>query len=338
MSPNPEALDALKAEAERRARDGSFSGAILVARNAQVLWKNAYGQADRAANVPNQTTTKFNLGSMNKMFTSVAIAQLVQKGKLTFDAPLGKYLPNYPNQETAAKVTIHHLLTHTGGTGDIFGPEFDKNISTLKNPGDYIKLYGSRAPAFAPGARHVYSNYGFVLLGAILEQVSGMSYYDYVAKYIFEPAGMKDTASYWKDQKTPNMAVGYVKAKGELADNVATRPMRGSPAGGGYSTVEDLFRFANALLNNKLLNAGLTKTITEGKVDAPMPGVRYAYGFMDARQTGAHWFGHGGGAPGINAELRIFPETGFIVAAAANLDPPAAQSLSAFVANRLPAR
>src|SRR5690349_9914535 len=116
------------------------------------------------------------MGSMNKMFTATAILQLVQAGKIKLDDPLGKYLPDYPNKDVATKVTIHHLLTHTGGTGDIFGPEYQAHRLELKTLQDYVKLYGSRGLAFEPGSKWEYSNYGFILLGVIIERISGVDY------------------------------------------------------------------------------------------------------------------------------------------------------------------
>src|SRR5678816_2353300 len=116
----------------------------------------------------------------NKMFTATSILQLVQAGKIKLTDALGKYVTDYPNREVATKVTIHQLLTHTGGTGDIFGPEFDAHREELRTLADYVRLYGRRGPEFEPGSRWAYSNYGFILLGAVIERVTGHSYYDYV--------------------------------------------------------------------------------------------------------------------------------------------------------------
>jgi CubicO group peptidase (beta-lactamase class C family) len=332
----PEALAGLRAELERRAREDRFSGAVLVARNVKPVFSEAHGFADREKKVNNRLETKFRIGSMNKMFTAVAIAQLAQAEKLDFNDPVGKHLTSYPNHEVAAKVTIHHLLTHTGGTGDIFTPEYAANRARLREPRDYITLYGKRAPAFEPGSQHVYSNYGYVLLGAIVESVSGQSYFDYVRERIFKPAGMADTDSFPESDAVPNRSVGYTRRDGELRPNTATLPPRGSPAGGGYSTVEDLLRFARALLGHKLLSAEYTDRVTTGKVERPGPA-KYGYGFVDHAAPGAvRWFGHGGGAPGMNGELRIYPESGYVVAALANLDPPAAAEVAAWIANQLP--
>src|SRR4029079_3320700 len=154
-----------------------FSGAVLVAKDGKTVFAQAYCLADREKKTPNTLKTRFRLGSMNKMFTAVATLQLVQDGKLDLKAPFGNYLTDYPNKDVASKVTIEQMLSHTGGTGDIFGPEFEKNRLELKTLQDYVKLYGNRGPLFEPGSRWQYSNYGFLLLGVIVEKVSGQSYY-----------------------------------------------------------------------------------------------------------------------------------------------------------------
>jgi len=192
---------------------------------------------------------------MNKMFTATGVLQLAQAGHLKLTDPIGKYLTDYPNKDLAAKVTIPHLLTHTGGTGDIFGPEFDKNRLTLKTLADYVTLYGKRAPEFEPGARFAYSNYGFILLGVLIEKVSGVSYYDYVHSHVFQPAGMTRTDSLPEVEKVEGRAVGYMYKDDKWKPNNDTLPVRGTSAGGGYSTVGDLTAFANAIMEHKLLNA-----------------------------------------------------------------------------------
>jgi CubicO group peptidase (beta-lactamase class C family) len=273
---------------------------------------------------------------MNKMFTAVATLQLVQAGKLKLDDPLGKYLTTYPNNDVAAKVTIHQLLTHTGGTGDIFGPEFDAHRLELRTLGDYVNLYGKRGVEFEPGSRWAYSNYGFILLGAVIEKVSGESYYDYVRKHVYDPAGMTSTGSEPESQAVANRSVGYTGASGTLRPNTDTLPYRGSSAGGGYSTVEDLLRFANALRQHTLLDARHVELLTVGKVDVPGTGRRYAYGFGDHTINGARCFGHNGGAPGMNGDLEVCSEGRYVVAVLANRDPHAAQMISDFITNRLP--
>ena len=334
-----DALAALRAEMAKQTVADHFSGAAIVVKDGKPVFSAAYGLADREKKTPNKLNTQFRIGSMNKMFTAVSVMQLVQAGKLKVSDTVGKILTDYPNQDVATKVTVHHLLTHTGGTGDIFTPEYEAHRLELKTLQDYVKLYGKRGLEFEPGSRWEYSNYGFILLGAIVEKVSGQSYYDYVAEHLFKPAGMASTASLPEDQLVPARSVGYTKADGSSAwkPNTDTLPYRGTSAGGGYSTVEDLARFASALENHKLLDAEHTDLLTTGKVETPR-GDKYAYGLFDRTVGGVRCFGHGGGAPGMNGDLEICPQSGYVMAALANLDPPAAQRMTEFVAARLPAK
>lgn len=324
-----EAIAALK---EHLAK-ANLSGAVLVAKHDKTLFSGAFGLADREQSKPNTLDTQFRIGSMNKMFTAVAILQLVQAGKLKLTDTVGRHMPDYPNKDVAGKVTVHHLLTHTGGTGDIFGPQYEKHRLELKTLNDYVRLYGERGLEFEPGAKHVYSNYGFLLLGALIAKISGEDYYEYVRRHVFKPAGMSLTDSLPETEAVSGRAVGYMRG----GPNRDTLPWRGTSAGGGYSTVGDLAKFARALLSHKLLDAEHTRLLTTGKVDA-FPGMKYAYGFTDAYGGGVRWFGHGGGAPGMNGDLRIYPESGYVVAVLANTDPPAAQRVAQFVSDRLPAK
>jgi D-alanyl-D-alanine carboxypeptidase len=313
-----------------------FSGAVLVAKDGKTVFAQAYGLADREKKTPSTLKTRFRLGSMNKMFTAVATLQLVQNGKLDLKAPLGNYLTDYPNKDVASKVTIEQMLSHTGGTGDIFGPEFDKNRLELKTLQDYVRLYGNRGPEFQPGSQWKYSNYGFLLLGVIVEKVSGQSYYDYVRDHIFKPAGMIATASDPEEQLVVDRSIGYMRPGGtSWQPNTDTLPYRGTSAGGGYSTVDDLLKFATALQTNKLLKPQYVEMLTTGKVETPNGG-KYAYGFQEASVNGTRCFGHGGGAPGMNGELKICPGPGYVVVVLANLDPPAASRVADFITNRLP--
>jgi CubicO group peptidase (beta-lactamase class C family) len=313
----------------------NFAGAVMITKDGKPVLAEAYGMADREHKIPNTLKTRFRIGSMNKMFTAVATLQLAQAGKLDIKDTVGKYLTDYPNNDIASKVTIQQLLTHTGGTGDIFGPEFEAHRPELKTLADYVKLYGNRGPKFEPGTHWEYSNYGFILLGAIIEKVSGQSYYDYARERIFEPVGMTSTGSEPEDKPVADRSVGYTKMDSTVwAPNTATLPYRGSSAGGGYSTVEDLTRFAEALKSHKLLDALYTEMLTNGKPGTP--DNTYAFGFEDRIYNGARCFGHGGGAPGMNGDLKICPGPGYVVAVLANLDPPAANRISDFIVNRLP--
>jgi D-alanyl-D-alanine carboxypeptidase len=200
-----------------------FSGAVLVAKDGKTVFAQAYGLADREKKTPNTLKTRFRLGSMNKMFTAVATLQLVQNGKTRSEAPFGNYLTDYPNKDVASKVTIEQMLSHTGGTGDIFCPEFDKNRLQLKTLQDYVKLYGNRGPEFEPAVAGSTATTVFFLLGVIVERVSGQNYYDYVRDHIFKPAGMIATASEPEDQVVADRSVGYMRSDGTGCSATLTR-------------------------------------------------------------------------------------------------------------------
>ena len=337
-SPNRNAADdsvlakELSPYLEQVAAGDAFSGAVLVAKNDQTIFKKAYGMANKSNSTANNVDTKFDLGSMNKMFTAVAIAQLAERGKLSFTDTVGRLLPDYPNKAVAEKVTVHHLLTHTSGMGSYFNEAFSANLNNMKTVAAYLPLFANDPLAFEPGTKWQYSNAGFTVLGLIIEKVSGQSYYDYVKEHIFKPAGMVNTDSYERDKDVPNLAVGYTKMgdngrpdpSAPRRANTPMRPAKGSPAGGGYSTVEDLLRFSLALRAYKLLTQKYTEIVTTGKVDMGGPGRKYGYGFGEEMSNGRHIVGHNGGGPGIGANFDMFPELGYTVVVLTNYDPPAA--------------
>jgi len=311
-----------------------FSGSVVVARNGKPIFQNAYGLASKAYNVPNRIDTKFNLGSMNKMFTAVAIAQLVEQGKLTFSDTVGKVLPDYPNKEVAAKVTIHHLLTHTSGLSDYFTPRFfETSKDRFKSVKDYLPLFVDQPLLFQPGERMSYSNAGFMLLGAIVEKVSGQDYFTYVREHVYKPAGMNDTDAFELDHDTPNLAIGYTSedengsyVPGPRANNLFSHVVKGGPAGGGFSTAPDLLKFTNALVADSLLSRPSREILTTGKV-VYAPGIKYGYGFFCSEINGRRVIGHSGGFLGINSELDIHLDTGYTIIVMSNYDPPIAQQI-----------
>ena len=323
------AITALAARADAVAAQDKFSGVLLVAQGDEVLLQRAWGQADRAAHQANTLETKFRLGSMNKMITSVATLQLVQAGKLSLDGTVGDYLKDYPNADVR-KVTLRQLLSHRGGTGDIFGQEYERERLNLRTHADYLKLYGQRGLTHVPGAERRYSNYGFVLLGAIIEAVSGQSYYDYVDQHIYAPAGMRNSGSLPEDETVAGRARAYQRENGQWVDAADTLPWRGTSAGGGYSTAGDLLRFARALQAGTLVDPKLLAEATQ-----PAEG-RYGYGFAAGKFENAAWYGHGGGAPGMNADFRVFPSLDRVVIALSNFDPEAAERMMDYYLARMP--
>jgi CubicO group peptidase (beta-lactamase class C family) len=293
----------------KRAAAGKFSGAVLIARNSKPVVKQANGFANRQRRLPNAVDTKFNIGSVGKSFTGLAIAKLVEAGKLSFDDPIGKYLSGFP-PEVASRVTIGQLLTHTSGLGDVF-MRWPATTPAQLDVAEILARIVKEPLQFQPGSRFGYSNSGYVVLGAIIEAVTGQNYYDYVREHVFKPAGMKQTCWYTPGQ-VPNMAHGYMRV-----DTSGTW-VAGNPSGGVYSTVGDLLRFAQALTRNKLLSPQMTKLVLSGKVDTPRPGLRYGYGFEEQVRNGVRSVGNGGGQPGVEAQLRIFPRLGYTVIVLAN--------------------
>ncbi|NTV72525.1 MAG: beta-lactamase family protein [Azonexaceae bacterium] len=217
----------------------------------------------------NLVDTKFNLGSMNKMFTAVAILQLVEQGKLSVGDRIIDVLPDYPNREVPAEVTIDQLLTHTAGMGDCFtGDFFTTPPEQLKTVAGYLPLFVDKPLQFEPGTQYAYSNEDYIVLGLIIEKITGQSYFDYVRENVYALAGMVNTDAFDLDTPVPNLAIGYTtqdaegNQTGELADNTPLMPVKGTPAGGGYSTAGDLLSFKEALLGNKLLSPEFTNLQT----------------------------------------------------------------------------
>jgi len=298
---------------DQQAAEDKFSGAVLIAKHGKPIFQKAVGLANKETKEPNRLDTKFNLGSINKTFTQIAINQLIEQGKLGWEDKLGKFLPDYPNDEAKEKVTVKHLVEMQSGIGDFFGVKYQATPkSKIRTINDYLPLFASDKLAFEPGTKRAYSNGGYIVLGAIIEKVTGQSYYDYVREHIFKLAGMANTDSFFSDAKTSNLAEGYRRnEQGERINNVDTRPARGSSAGGGYSTVEDLLKFSSALLGNKLLSAATTRRIVGGGL------------------------GVAGGAPGINSELEIDPASGYTIVVMGNYDPPNAASVSRHIRSML---
>jgi len=296
-----ELVQAVEAFIDSLVAADEFSGVVLIAKNGSAFFHKAYGFADRERKILNRPDTKFNLGSINKSFTKVAIHQLAAKGRLSLDDPIKKHLPDYPNQDAAEKVRVKHLLDMTSGIGDFFGDRyFATPKEKIRSIRDYLPLFADKPLEFAPGTGQRYSNGGYIVLGAIVEAVTGIDYYTFVRENIFKPAGMNTTESYEKDKPAPNRALGYTRRGGtSWQTNYETLPAKGSSAGGGYSIAEDMLRYTIAL----------------------KAGVLY-------HPDAGGGLGVAGGAPGINAFLDWDPSADEAIVVLANLDPPAAERVA----------
>jgi CubicO group peptidase (beta-lactamase class C family) len=300
-----------------------FAGVILVAKDVKPIYQRAVGMASRAWNVPNRVDTKFNIASIGKMFTAVAVAQLVEQGKLSYEDTLEKALPDYPNQEIARKVTVRHLLTHTSGLTEARGPaagdnSFRRGFRTIK---EYMTGSANDTLKFDPGTKLEYSNYGYLVLGAIIEKASGQDYFTYIREHIYKPAGMTNSDSYELDTDPPNLATGYMDAPGGTRlSNIFRLPVKGLPSGLGYATAGDLVKFAMALREHKLLTAASLHTVWTGVMDYSEADSKYGYGCIVKRYNGARIVGHGGGWVGITNKFDMYPDLGYTVVILNNID------------------
>jgi D-alanyl-D-alanine carboxypeptidase len=298
----------LSSSVDSLAKAGQFSGVALLAKDGVPIFQRAYGMADREHGVANNPETAFNLGSINKVFTQIAIIQLRAAGKLDLDSTLATYWPDYPNKEVAQKITIRQLLRHTSGIGgNIFSPPAGGKRSDIRSLRDYLPLFVNQPLQFEPGTRNAYSNAGYVVLGLLIERLSGQDYYTYVREHIFKPAGMTRTGSFAVDSLPPNTAIGYTHGDENapsttpLRANTRDLPGRGSSAGGGYSTAQDLLGFLQALREQRIAN-----------------GVPASLGIA-------------GGSGGMNATVEAGLPGGYDLIALANLDPPVAERVAGMV-------
>ena len=311
---------------------GKLSGSFLMSCKGQPDFEWSGGLADREASIPVSASTRFRMASLGKMFTAVAILQLADAGKLSLDDPLSRHLSDYPNQTIADAITLRQLLNHTSGTGNVFNDEFPKISASLKTHKDYWGAFASKALEFDPGSQEGYSNYGYILLGSVIEKVSGQSYYDYVDQHIFRPAGMTSTGAEPESVAIPDRANAYTEVDGEWARETARLPWRGTAAGGGYTTPRDLVKFVAALQDGLLISE---TSLTAATRPQNIKGW-YGYGFMVSGEGRDRQYGHEGGAPGMNGILNVRPAQGCTVVGLSNFDPNSMANVVNFVTRRLP--
>jgi len=312
-------LEKVKHLVEQKAQAAQFSGAVLIARDAGVVWQAAYGFASLDPRIANQMDTRFDVGSIAKVFTRVAIGQLLEQKRLSLDDTVGRYLKDYPNPTVRDHVTIRQLLEMRSGIGDFFGEKLRRTPKqSIKSLADYLPLFANDPLLFEPGTSRKYSNGGYIVLGLIIENVTGESYYDYVEKNVFGRAGMTSTRFGLRNSGDSKQAIGYTmdNADGSRAvagprrPNLDLLPARGSSAGSAQSTAVDLLRFSQALAAGKLIAPAVAQ-----EVDLAPDGMGIA-----------------GGAAGLNASLESGVESAgsarYTVVVLSNFDPPSAEDLS----------
>ncbi|MGE0019867.1 MAG: serine hydrolase domain-containing protein [Draconibacterium sp.] len=313
-------------------KEDEFSGVVLLSKNGDPIFKRAVGKANIAYEIPNKTDIKFNLASVGKIFTGLAIAQLQEQGKLKIDDTIDKYLTaGWLPAEISTKIQIGHLLTHTSGLGDYFTDIYKQcEIQTFRDLNDYNPLVFKSELCFEPGSRFQYSNTGYLLLGVIIESVSGEEYFQYLNNHIFIPSGMVNSGGFSKDEPVKNRATGYTKIWQNddftWTDHQGTRILKGCPSGGVYSTAEDLLLFDNALQNNKLLSPENTKQLFTGFPE--LNASFHSSCFFLSNNTAGQTASHQGDGSGVNCQFKKYVSQGYTAIVLSNYSAPSANIIA----------
>ncbi len=297
--------------------------AVLVAQNGKILFEKGYGLADLERHQAVTPESKFRIGSITKQFTAAAILKLQEEGKLSVRDKLSKYIPDYPRGD---EVTLHHLLTHTSGIHSFTSkPDFMQQVTNAITTEALIKSFQNDPFDFDPGAKWLYDNSGYVLLGYIVEKVSGKTYETFLRENFFQPLGMTNTGVYRSDLALTHEAIGYGYKDGKFDRAVNWDMSWAGGAGALYSTVEDLFRWNEGLFNGKVLSeaslkAALTPVQTKENQNDDL-GTGYGYGWVIADLRGLKEIWHNGGLNGFSSTLLRLPTANFTVAILANSEP-----------------
>ncbi len=307
-------------------RDKTFMGVVLVARGSEVLLSKGYGSANLEWDVPNTPTTKFRLGSITKQFTAASVLLLEERGKLSLDDPIKKHVPDAPPAWDA--ITIFHLLTHSSGIPNFTNLSEYSSVKLRDTPvAKTIAIVRDKPLDFVPGERMSYSNSGYLLLGYLIERVTGASYEKFVTDNIFTPLGMKDSGYDSNTAVISRRAAGYAPSATGPGNAAFVHMSVPHAAGALYSTVEDLLRWEQGLFGGKLLSpASLAKMTTAFKSD-------YALGVVVRSENGRKVVQHGGGIEGFNTFLAYYPDTRLTVAVLANLNGEAPTQIAGQLAN-----
>ena len=292
-----------------------FSGNVLVAKGTDVLYQQSFGYANREEKITNHISTNFNIASMGKTFTATLIMQLVQEGKISIDQTLSSILPEYKVKK-ADSITLRHLLTHTSGVGNyMMHVNFEAERHQLKSLNDVMPYVVAMEPTLDyVGQRHDYSNSGFILLGKIIEKITGKSYMQNMEERIFKPSAIKQSYIHYPATfLAPNEATPYLAYTAKTFVNAAAEEFPAFSDGGMQSNVLDLYYFANALLQGKLLSPAMRDSMWNGKVETGRGG-KYSFGWIDEQTDfGKQVFSHSGGGKGFSSDLKIVKEDGYIV-------------------------
>jgi D-alanyl-D-alanine carboxypeptidase len=333
--------DDLETLADKLNRADQFSGVVLLKKHGRVIFRRAYGLADRDEQRANTVDTSFALASVSKMFTAVLVAQLVEQNKIRLDSTIGSLLPDFPAGQARSQVTVHQLLTMSSGIPDVFLlPQFWATLSRARTLSDFWPVFATAPLKFTPGERWAYSNSNFLVLGAIVEQAFGEVFTTAAERRVFQPAGLAHTS--YRASTSARPARGYTHVRpGALPDSppdadhwypaweedAGRADAVATPMGGGFSTADDLVRFADALTGNKLLSRPMTERVMNGYVPADYGG-REGYGFETRVLNRIRILGHQGGAPGVSNQVDFYPDLGYVLVVLGNSDGGSTQEIA----------
>lgn len=304
-----------------------FSGTAYVKDEDRTLLDKSFGYANRSELIENNSSTRYGIASGCKLFTSIAICQLVEEGLLSFNAIVSDFLKiKFPSWDT--NITIHHLLTHTSGIPDYFDEEKMADFEELwvKNPmyhirfaRDFLPLFQNEQMKLKLGERFHYNNAGYILLGLVVEQLSGLSFTDYVEARIFNKAGMLESGYFAFDCLPKNTAIGYIDhPDGTWKSNIYSLPAKGGPDGGAFVTANDMLKLWEALINHKLLNEALTNQLLTAHTKVK-EGIYYGYGIWIKKNENSiikyHVMGYD---PGVSFHSAYYPNSSFKVVVCSN--------------------
>jgi CubicO group peptidase (beta-lactamase class C family) len=320
-----------------------FSGVVFLSRNGSALVRSGFGLANRETKRSNTPETPFMLSSVAKMFTAVTIARLVERRQVSFESRLSSILPEYPNPDVRERVTVRHLLTMSSGIPDLFSASrFWAEIGTIKSSRDMWKYFTDAPLQFAPGTQWAYSNSNYLLLGEIIERIAGRQFHAVVEQEVFRPLGMTST-SYRVDLPL-SPALGYTRMQGDThgprwtpawsEPQAGSEFMAGNAMGGGYSTVDDLARFAEALMAYRILTRQTTADMLTGSIDADYGG-RDGLGFETRMANGVRSAGHRGSLAGSSTQVEFYPDLGYVLIVLGNTDSSGTQDIASHLRSRL---
>ena len=307
---------------EGRTEPEAFSGVVRLTKGDEVVFEEGYGLAIRSESIPNRSDTRFQMASGCKIFTSMAACQLVERGELQFDTRLsecvGAEFPHY-----APDITIHHLLTHSSGITSYFEEDVNPDYEALwrdvpmykvRGPRDFLPLFQHKPMKFPPGERFDYNDGGYILLGLVIESVTGTDFPTYIRENVCEPAGMEDSGYFATDQLPERTAYAYIKNTDDTwRTNFFTVPIVGAPDGGAYTTAPDMARFWKALAGKRLLRSETTERMLGAQIvtSSKPPYTHYGYGVWIARSEDAvrkHFVE--GSDPGVALRSAVYPDEG----------------------------